>query len=303
MSTDTTTSGQSFLQKHHFLLRRLHSFTGIFPIGLFLIAHLTTNSSLVWGSFALRGKSYGAESESVLGGAVAYFVKEVIWINDQIPHLLLIEIALWASIAFHSVLGFVYAFSGQRNTRLYTYSSNWRYTLQRWSGYIGILFIFYHVATLRWGWTFLIPGGTKWDSGYAASTLAMALRGVEDGWTVAGVLVSLLYFAGVTLLVFHFANGLWTSAITWGLTISRTAQRRWGYVCAALGLGLMVMGWSSLAGALLIDVEKARAVEEVVIETYRGSDEDHGAPGEPAETIEAAQAIDTDAPASPSGDE
>ena len=284
-------NNQSFLDKHHFLLRRLHSLTGLVPIGVFLIAHLVTNSSLLWGSFALRGAEYGEASQTVLGGAIAYFVKEVIWINDQIPHLLLIEITLWVSIAFHSALGFVYAFSGKRNTRLYTYSANWRYTLQRWSGYIGILFIFYHVATLRWGWTFLVPGGTKWDSGYAASTLALALRGDEQGFTIAGIIVSLLYFLGVTMLVFHFANGLWTSAITWGLTVTRTAQRRWGYACAALGVGLMGMGWAALAGTLIIDVDKAREIEHVVIETYRGEDKVKPDPGTPdmVQTLDATQ--------------
>ena len=35
---------QTFDQKHHFLLRKLHSLSGIIPIGAFLIEHLLTNS-------------------------------------------------------------------------------------------------------------------------------------------------------------------------------------------------------------------------------------------------------------------
>lgn len=254
-------ASRGLLERHHFLLRRLHSLTGIVPIGVFLVAHLVTNSSLIWGRPALRGE------HPELGwadGGIAYFAKEVQWINSQIPHLLLVELVLWVSIAFHAILGVLYARSGRGNTSRYAYGSNIRYALQRLTGYIAILFIFYHVATLRWGWTFLVPGGTHWRADYAASTLAAAIKGAQTGWTLPGVAVASLYFVGVSATVFHFANGLWTAAITWGLTVSAKAQQRWGYVCAATGAGLMLAGWSSLAGALLIDPSSAARVEESI---------------------------------------
>lgn len=253
------TASESFWKKHHFLLRRLHSLTGIVPIGVFLMAHLLTNSSILWGKLGLRGEH--AESGVVEGG-VRYFNEEVTWINEQIPHLLLIEITLWAAIGFHSILGVMYAMSGQSNTRAYGYGDNWRYRLQRVSGYVGIAFIFYHVATLRWGWSFLVPSGTVWSHHFASSTLATALRGGTDGFTAMGVLVSLFYFVGITMLVFHFANGMWTAAITWGITVSQSAQRRWGVACLGLGASLMVMAWGALAGFVLLDPIKARALED-----------------------------------------
>ena len=46
---NTVSENGSFLDRHHYLLRRLHSLTGIMPIGMFLVMHLTTNSSIVWG--------------------------------------------------------------------------------------------------------------------------------------------------------------------------------------------------------------------------------------------------------------
>ncbi len=253
----------SILETHHGLLRRLHSLTGIVPIGVFLIAHLITNSSIVWGGGALREAVEGssAQGPTFQDRGVAYFQKEVTWINTQVPHLLLIEITLWASIAFHSILGVMYARSGRSNVRSYDYAGNWRYTLQRVSGYAGILFIFYHVATLRWGWTWLVPGGSAWTHEFAASTLAAALHGGDAGIKPLGYAVALLYFVGVSMLVFHFANGLWTAAITWGLTISAHAQKRWGYACTALGIGLMALAWMSLLGAYTLDVDKARSVE------------------------------------------
>ena len=269
---------ESLLDRHYFLLRRLHSLTGIVPIGVFLIAHLVTNSSLLWGKYGLRGDGAG---KSIDEGGIYYFQKEVTWINEQIPHLLLIELSLWGAIAFHSVLGFYYAFSGKRNTDRYSYQDNWRYTLQRWSGYIGILFIFYHVATLRWGWSFLVPGGTEWTHHFSGSTLAAAVQGSWEGMTPAGFAVAALYFVGITLLVFHFANGLWTSAITWGLTVSEVAQRRWGYACFGIGAGLMLAGWASLFQTVTIDPVDAALVEQQM------ADKPHELPPGAAEVIRA----------------
>ena len=252
----------SFMRRHHFLLRRLHSLAGIAPIGLFLLSHLTTNSSIVWGLF---NKSEFAEGHA----GAATFQHEVNFIHS-LPFLLLIEVfGLWLPIAFHAILGIYYASSSSPNLKHYPHQDNWRYTLQRISGYIGVLFIFYHVATLRWGWTFLIPGGTHWDGAYAASTLAQILQGGADGMTTGGIIVSVSYMIGVSLLVFHLANGLWTAAITWGITISAPAQKRWGYVCAALGVALMVMAWSAVIGFATLDPVQARAGEDQVNHTQQ----------------------------------
>ena len=62
-------------------------------------------------------------------------------------------------------------------------------------------------------------------------------------------------------LVFHFANGLWTAAITWGLTISRQAQQRWGYVCAGIGVALAGAGVSAVVGFATLDPDAAKEIE------------------------------------------
>ncbi len=256
---NATNPSQSFMDRHHFLLRRLHSLTGVMPIGVFLLTHLTTNSSIVWGMIN-SGKHSGH-------AGAATFQHEVNFIHS-LPFLILIEIfGLWIPIAFHSVLGIYYATTGRSNLRNYPHMDNWRYSLQRLSGYVGVLFIFYHVATLRWGWTFLIPGGTKWDAEFAASTLALIFQGGGDGMTTPALIIAAGYMLGVSLLVFHLANGLWTAAITWGLTITARAQCRWGYVCAALGVGLMGMAWAAVIGFATLDPDAARAAE---IEINRG---------------------------------
>lgn len=261
-----------FLERHHFLLRRLHSLTGIIPVGAFLIAHLTTNSSIVWGMLD-RGKSEYAHA------GAATFQHEVNFIHS-LPFLLLIEIGgLWLPIAFHSLLGLYYAMSGRSNVGRYGYGGNVRYSLQRISGYVGVLFIFYHVATLRWGWR--LPFSSGFNAEAAASTTALALRGGVEQIGAGGVLVGLFYLLGASLLVFHFANGLWTAAITWGLTVSAGAQRRWGYLCTAVGVAMMGMTWAATAGFVLLDVETARAAEAHVQGVKQESPVDADSKGNP----------------------
>ena len=163
------------------------------------------------------------------------------------------EITLWSAIAFHAILGVWYARTAKSNVVRYPHMANRRYALQRLTGYIALLFILYHIATLRWGWSFLVPGGVTWSAEHAASTLALALRGSADSITIAGLAVSLFYFVGVTSAVFHFANGLWTFLITWGITIKPRTQRVAGYVCAVLGLVLTLAGLGALRGFKTFD--------------------------------------------------
>jgi succinate dehydrogenase / fumarate reductase, cytochrome b subunit len=269
---------ESFLDRHWFLLRRLHSLTGIVPIGVFLIIHLTTNSSIVWG-------------ESLSGGGVKTFQHEVDFIHS-LPGLVLIEIfGLWLPILYHAVFGFIIGFTGRSNVGRYKYADNWRYTLQRWSGYIGFLFIVYHVATLRWKWN--LPFSAVFDPQVASSSTAIALRGGSTDDVFAAVLVGAIYLTGVTLLVFHLANGLWTAAITWGVTITESAQRRWAWVCAALGVALMAAGWSAYWGFVTLDIDKARVIEEQLIL------EQGGVPVNPDAVPEAAFLIDPPTSATP----
>ena len=37
--------------------------------------------------------------------------------------------------------------------------------------------------------------------------------------------------ADVSLATFHLANGMWTAAIAWGLTVTAQSQKRWGHFC------------------------------------------------------------------------
>lgn len=249
-----------FVDRHYHLLRRLHSLTGVFPIGLFLFPHLTTNSSIVWGK-TLNPEKFAHLGIGADGAGIATFQHEVDFIHG-LPALILIEVfGLWLPLAYHIVLGIVFARSGRSNVDRYRYQGNIRYGLQRLTGYIGVLFIFMHISSLRWGWTYwgLAP---TFDPDAATSSTAVHLQSGSIGLAMAA-----FYLVAVLALVFHFANGLWTAAITWGLTVSAAAQRRWGYVCAAIGIALAGAGVAAIAGFSTVDVDFARQVEAA----YRGA--------------------------------
>jgi succinate dehydrogenase / fumarate reductase cytochrome b subunit len=236
----------------HFLLRRLHSLTGIVPIGVFLCIHLLTNSSIVWGKYLTD-----PHVTNPAHGGVEEFIHDVNFIHS-LPMLIFIEVfGLWLPIAFHIVLGIYYAVSGRPNVGAYGYSNNWRYTLQRLSGYLGVLFIFMHVASLRWGWTFggLLP---SFSVDAAASSTALHF---QAGSSLRTFIITAFYLVSVSALVFHFANGLWTAAITWGLTISLRAQRQWGFVCAGIGVVFFFVGLAGVLGFATLDVETAQQIE------------------------------------------
>lgn len=246
-----------FMERHYFLLRRLHSLSGVAPIGLFLFPHLTTNSSIVWGS-TLNASHYPAlvTEYGKTAAGIGTFQHEVDFIHN-LPALAFIEIfVLWLPIAFHAILGVYFARTGRSNVSHYAYQGNYRYWLQRMTGYVGVLFIFAHVSSLRWGWTWggLLP---TFDAAHAASSTAAHLQDGALGGTVA-----IIYLFCVLALVYHFANGLWTAAITWGLTISTGAQRRWGQVCTAIGIGLAIAATAAVVGFATLDPDEARAVED-----------------------------------------
>lgn len=240
----------SFLEKNHLLLRRLHSLSGVIPIGAFLCIHLLANSSIVWGRWTNK--------EGTAHGGVAEFVHDVQFIQN-LPFLYLIELfGLWLPIAFHAGLGIVYALSGKSNLTSYAYQGTVRYTLQRWTGYLGVIFIFLHISSLRWGWTYggLLPA---FDPDWAASSTAEHFQG-QSG--LHAFVVTVFYLVSVTGLAFHFANGLWTAAITWGLTVTTQAQKRWGYICIVLGAGLILLGIVATIGFVTLDIETAIEVEK-----------------------------------------
>lgn len=239
MSTPAEGSPESFFSRHQFLIYRLFSLSGLIPVGAFLVVHLLTNASVL----------SGAES----------FQSRVDLIHSLEPLLPAIEWAfIFLPMLFHASVGFAIIGGGLPNVGSYPYVGNVRYTLQRATGMIAFAFILWHVWQLHWmGKPF---GGGQFDHERATSTAATAIQSAP---------VAILYAVGVLSAVFHFANGLWTLGITWGIWTSPAAMRRANWVSIVVGVALAAAGLGSLGGMLAVDVDKAEAVEERLIERHR----------------------------------
>jgi succinate dehydrogenase / fumarate reductase cytochrome b subunit len=201
--------------RHHFLLRRLHSLTGLL-FGGYIVIHLLINATLIEG------------------GNPTVFQVQVDKIHS-LPFLLAIEWAfIYLPIIFHTIYGLWITFSGQPNQFQYSYTKNWFYFWQRVSAMVIVAFLLFHVLGMKG----FLTAKLTFDPHDATAT---AVRHVK----VNGFVTYFVYPISVLASCYHLANGFWTAAITWGLTVSTKAQRRWGFVCA--GIFALTLGCSILA--------------------------------------------------------
>ncbi|MEX0677925.1 MAG: succinate dehydrogenase [Pirellulales bacterium] len=241
-AASTTALQPSFLVRHQFVIYRLFSLSGLIPVGAYLVVHLATNASIINGPMTFQEQ---VERIQALG-VVLPFVE---WTFIFIP------------IFFHAAVGWLIIAGAVPNAITYPYASNIRYTLQRASGIIAFAFILFHLVQLHhfFGAPFKdIEGmkfGAQFDPQHAASSAALALQPM---W------IKVIYAVGVLAVVYHFANGLWTQGITWGLWTSAAAQRRAGWVSVVVGVALTVVATSALVGMWTVDVDKAVRIENAM---------------------------------------
>jgi succinate dehydrogenase / fumarate reductase cytochrome b subunit len=240
----------SFLARHEFLIRRLHSLSGLIPVGAYMVVHLATNASVLGGPGAFQSQVYKIHSLGPL-------LPLVEWTFIFIP------------ILFHAIVGVAIVAGAVPNTTSYPYGANWRYAMQRVTGMIAFVFIGWHVFHMHgWfhgeGWLTNVAepyGGGLFRPYNAASSAGLALQSL----VVAG-----LYAVGVLACVFHLANGIWTMGITWGVWTSPAAQRRALWVCGVFGVLLGAVGLSALGGMRAVGsgeaLDEARQVENRMYE-------------------------------------
>ncbi len=222
--------------RQYFTLKRLHSLSGVVPVGLFLLEHFFTNAK------ALQGPEAFDKAAADLAG---------------LPFVVLLEVfGIWLPILFHMVVGVLIATTSQSNLGKHGYARNWQYTLQRVSGVLLIFYIVYHT------WS------TRFSSDYMNSV--SAYQYVNQHLANTGVF--LFYVLGIISACYHFGNGLFGFAIHWGIVTGRNAQRVAARVGLVVFLGLAIVGVLSLFGfrGLRLDfLQKPHAAEHAPV-VYKG---------------------------------
>ena len=110
---------------HSFLWRKLHSLSGIVPIGAFLVEHILSNFEAVNGPLA-----YGLQVKFL----------------NSLPLVRVLEwVFIFIPLTFHALYGVWIAFRGRANVNVYPWAGNWMYLTQRITGLIAFAYIVQHV--------------------------------------------------------------------------------------------------------------------------------------------------------------
>jgi succinate dehydrogenase / fumarate reductase cytochrome b subunit len=197
---------------HSFFWRKLHSLTGIVPIGAFLVEHIISNYEIVNGPLA--------------------YAKQVLFLNS-LPLVRVLEwVFIFIPLAYHALYGVFIALRGRNNVNVYPWAGNWMYLSQRVTGLIAFAYICYHVWTQRFSGVSLPehPGA--------------AFAKVQH--ELANPVILVVYVIAMIATTWHFAYGIWLFAAKWGITPGDKARKKLGWVCGLGGAALCLMGLISI---------------------------------------------------------
>jgi len=189
--------------ERHWLLRRLHSLSGIVPIGGFLFFHLFENAYVMHG-----GAAWWKETE----------------FTRTLPFQVAIEATLlWIPILYHAIYGLVITATSAPND--YPYERNYQYTLQRITGILAFLFIGFHVFSTR--------------AYFYATGIETTYARMHD--FMMDPIYLTIYLVGTLACVYHLANGIFTFTITWGIAVGARAQTLVNRACVLVFVVLAIV--------------------------------------------------------------
>jgi succinate dehydrogenase / fumarate reductase cytochrome b subunit len=186
-----------------YFLRKLHSLSGVIPVGAFLAEHFWSNSTALVGV-----RQYDETSRTL----------------QAIPFRIFVEWAfIFLPILFHGGYGIYIWLCGQSNVSRYPWVKNWLFTLQRYTGLIAFAYIGWHLYTERW-----ITHGR--------STYATVAKDLANPWYFA------FFVVGVLASSFHLGIGIWNFLCKWGLAATARAQRAAGQLGVLVGCTFGIVG-------------------------------------------------------------
>jgi succinate dehydrogenase / fumarate reductase cytochrome b subunit len=212
---------RNFIERNHFWLRRIHSLSGIVPVGGFIIYHFYENAAILQPGGA--PEKLQAYNEMAVHARNLYLFLFLEWGIIFLP------------LIWHALYGLVIMTYTRVNTDQYKFARNRLFMWQRITGVITLLFIFYHLWTFRF---------TAFADQPADPTAVAYSFGILP--------IFVFYIIGVAAASFHLGNGIWTFLITWGITIGRRSQRISQWVTTAISVGMTLLGiWIAVQFALL----------------------------------------------------
>jgi len=179
-------------QGHSYFWRKLHSLTGIVPIGAFLVEHIISNFEAINGPLA--------------------YAQQVKFLNS-LPLVRLLEWAfIFIPLAYHAGYGVFIWLRGRTNVNVYPWAGNWMYVSQRFTGLIALAYIVQHVWRQRFSGVSLPE--------HPGAAFAKVQHELANPWMLA------IYAIAMIATTWHFAYGIWLFAAKWGITPGDKARKR-----------------------------------------------------------------------------
>jgi len=204
--------------RENFVMHRIHSITGVMPVGYYMVQHLVLNANSIAGP-------------EKFNGVIEFF--------ESMPkHLLLVIEAgmIWIPLLFHAVYGLFIISRAKNNyfTTKYKWSENRMFFLQRISGLAVFAFLIYHVLTTT---------VAKYVSGNAET---IKYAGMSERFHNPIILAA--YVLGILAASYHLGYGLWNFCIRWGITVTEAAQQRIQKISGVVFVAITLIGWAALVG-------------------------------------------------------
>jgi succinate dehydrogenase / fumarate reductase cytochrome b subunit len=173
------------------LLKKLHSLSGVFPLGAFLVLHLATNARALGGQ--------GPFSDAVTASTTR-------------PYVGALELVLlFVPLGFHAGYGIWLSLSPQQDREKHQGAERRRRRLQRLTGVLTLGFLLTHVYQYRYARMSGELVATDFYDELSAS-LSSTVHGVP--------LMALGYLVGLGAATFHFSHGLHDFCCSWGIVRS-----------------------------------------------------------------------------------
>ena len=227
--------------RESYFWHKLHSLSGIIPVGFYMVQHLTLNS------FSLAGAKK-------FDGLIEFFMSAP-------PHLLLAleVVAIWVPLLFHAVYGVFIAARADQNyhEKAYRYRENRYFLLQRISGIVAFIFLAIHVYTT----TVMAKLGPE---GHDVILYSAWTDRLTSGGNYS---VLILYCIGVMACTYHLSYGIWNFCIRWGITVSEKAQNSMAKFSMGAFVVLTGLGFMALYGFLNPVFEKQEGPIEANVST------------------------------------
>ena len=211
--------------RENYVMHRIHSITGVMPVGYYMVQHLVLNANSIAGP-------------EKFNGVIDFF-------EGMPKHLLLaMEVGMiWVPLLFHAIYGLFIISRAKNNyfTTKYKWSENRMFFLQRLSGVAVFFFLIYHVLTTT---------VQKYISGNAES-----IKYVAMSERFHNPIVLAAYVLGILAASYHLGYGLWNFCIRWGITVTEASQQRVQKLSGVAFVAITLIGWAALVGFFMHDTK------------------------------------------------